>query len=210
MDAANAARELDLIRDVIARTRRRVDPHAFHYVHWGAIVLIWYPVSNWLQNEDRLGAMAAVGAAAVLLGFALSAWREVRLGRERRLAGDDVGLARRVGIVVLANVGAGFLLSGLAPATGFVDGPNVPIVWGLVYANLAFTTGVIYERDFQVAGVAIFAGVVLAMLFQRYNGYILGPVMGLGMIVPGLRAEARVRRLLDRTTVDEGAATGEV
>lgn len=216
-DARRAARELDLIRDVIARTRRHVDPHAFHYVHWGAIVLVWYPVSNALQNAGRLREMAAVGVAAVVLGFVLSAVREARLGKARRLAGEDVGLARRVGYVVLANVVAGFVLSGLAPATGFVEGENVPIVWGLVYANLAFTTGLIYERDFLVAGAAIFAGTVVAMLFPRFNGYILGPVMGLGMIVPGLRAEARVRRLLSGQvgdaadeTADEGGRSGDV
>ena len=210
MDAARAERELDLIRDVIARTRRQVDPHAFHYVHWGWIVLIWYPVANWLQLEGQLAAMGGLGVLAVLGGFALSAWREARLGKERRLAGEDVGLARRVGLVVLANIAGGVLLSALAPATGFIDGPNVPIVWGLVYANLAFTTGVIYERDFLVSGVAIFGGVVLALFFQHYNGYILGPVMGLGMILPGRRAEARVRRLLGAAAVGEGAVTSEV
>jgi hypothetical protein len=206
MDAANAGKDLDLIRDVIARTRQRVDPHAFHYVHWGVIVLIWYPVANWLQNEGRLGAMAAVGIAALVLGFALSGVRESRLGKAPRLPGEDVGLARRVTIVVAANIAAGMVLSGLSPATGFIDGPNVPIVWGLVYANLAFTTGVIYERDFMLAGVAIFLGTVLAMLFQSYSGYILGPVMGLGMIIPGRRAEARVRRIAE----DEGALAREV
>jgi hypothetical protein len=195
VDARQAGRELDLIREVIARTQRRIDPHAFHFVHWGAIVLVWYPLAAWLQAAGHLRAMIAVGIAAVALGFALSFGRELRLRGVPRVAGEDIDLARRVGWVVAANVGAGVLLSGLAPATGLIAGPNVPILWGLVYANLAFTTGVLYQRDFMLGGLAIFAGAVLAMFFQAHSGYILGPVMGLGMIIPGLRAEARVRRL---------------
>jgi uncharacterized membrane protein YgdD (TMEM256/DUF423 family) len=208
VDAREAGRGLDLIRDVIARTRRRLDPHAFHFVHWGAIVLVWYPVATWLTNEGRLGAMAAVGGASIVLGFALSFVRELRLRDAPRLAGGDPSLTRQVGVIVAGNVAAGMLLSSFGPATGVIDGPDVPIVWGLVYANLAFTTGVLYAKDFLVSGVVIFAGTLVAMLVQPYGGYVLGPVMGLGMIVPGRRAEARVRRLAEE---ERGlAAAGEV
>ena len=54
---------------------------------------------------------------------------------------------------------------------------------------------IIYRRAFLVAGVVIFAGVVAAIILPQYNGFILGPCMGLGMIVPGLQAERRVRQL---------------
>ena len=102
------------------------------------------------------------------------------------------------GIVTLI---AGLMLSVLAPATGFIDGPNVPIIWGLVYANMAFMMGVAYSIDFLVSGIVIFIGSAVAILLPQFNGYILGPVMGLGMIVPGLRAEARVRRILESEPV---------
>jgi len=186
--------DLRYLDDLVRRTQARLDPHAFHFVHWGAIVLVWYPIANALQRAERFAAMAALGAGALVLGFTLSAVREIRLTRRPRLAGADTVLSRRIGWIVAACISAGALLSGLAPAFGFVHGPNVPILWGLVYANLAFMTGVIYERDFLWSGVFIFAGVLLAIAFQDWNGYVLGPFMGLGMIVPGLRAERRVRR----------------
>jgi hypothetical protein len=47
----------------------------------------------------------------------------------------------------------------------------------------------------MISGVLIFVGCIMAIILQQYNGYILGPVMGLGMLIPGLRAEARVRQL---------------
>jgi hypothetical protein len=207
MERTEAKRELAFLRELFERTRRRLDPHAFHFVHWGAIVLLWYPVANWLQLQGRFAEMVWVGGGAVALGIALSSGREIRLASKPRLPGEDTVLTRQIIWITAANIGAGMVLSGLAPALGFVDGENVPILWGLVYANLAFMCGVVYERDFLWSGIAIFVGVVLAIAFQPYNGYILGPFMGLGMIVPGLRAERRVRGLLES---ELGSASGSV
>ena len=81
----------------------------------------------------------------------------------------------------------------IAPAFGFIAGPEVPTLWGLVYAAMAFGIGVVYDRAFLVAAVVIFAGAVVAIAWPAGNGYVLGPTMGLGMIVPGWRAERRVR-----------------
>ena len=73
-----------------------------------------------------------------------------------------------------------------------VEGRDVPILWGLAYANVACMTGVVYRREFLWAGLAIFAGAGLAMAFTTWSGLILGPFMGLGMILPGRRAEKSV------------------
>jgi hypothetical protein len=37
-DSQGAARDLEFIRGIVQRTDRRIDPHAFHFVHWGVIV----------------------------------------------------------------------------------------------------------------------------------------------------------------------------
>ena len=53
---AHATDDLDFLRRLLARSERRVDPHAFHFVHWGLIVLVWYPLSNALElADDRSG-----------------------------------------------------------------------------------------------------------------------------------------------------------
>jgi hypothetical protein len=83
------------------------------------------------------------------------------------------------------------VLSAVAPGFGLIEPSNVPLLWGLVYANIAFMSGVVYDREFLWSGVAIFLGAVLAMAYQSYNGYILGPFMSIGLIIPGLRAERR-------------------
>jgi len=195
MEPESARDDLSFIKQVISRTHRLIDPHAFHFVHWGGIVLVWYPLSNLLTDLGRLDWLLPLGIAAIGLGTGLSGLREMRLGRRPRLQGENTFVGRQVVWILASSLGVAGVLSGLAPATGFIEGPDVPIIWGLAYANMAFMIGVVYTRDFLVAGVFIFLGAVVAMLFQDQAGYILGPVMGLGLIVPGVLAERRVRLL---------------
>ena len=195
MDAAGAADDLTFIRAVMDRAQRRIDPHAFHFVHWGALVLVWYPALNLLDRAGERAAMPWVGGGALLLGMLLSGVREWRLSKKPRLAGGESLVERQVLRVVWGSLGAAFLVSFLGPATEFIRGSEVPIVWGFAYANLAFMVGVVYSREYLKAGLFIFAGTLLAMVFEEWNGVILGPFMGLGLMVPGLMAERRVRAM---------------
>lgn len=193
MERAEARTDLDFVKDIVQRTSQRIDAHAFHCVHWGWIVLIWYPLANWFQDQNMMPWYVGAIIVSLLVGTVLSAVRGAAAARNPRLPGGNTFVSTQLARIAFANIIAGFILSSAAPATGFVDGPNVPVIWGLVYANMAFMIGLAYSRDFVISGIAIFAGCVLAMLLPQYNGYILGPFMGLGMIIPGMRAEARVR-----------------
>ena len=195
--SASAQDDLAYIREVVARTDRRIDPHAFHYVHWGLIVLVWYPLGNYFALEGNMRAVLWLGIGALALGMVLSTVREARLGRAGRLPGENTFIGRQVALVTLLTVGAGVVLSAVGPATGFIEGPTVPTLWGVVYATLAAMVGVVYRREFLVSGLVIFAAAVAAMAFPDFNGFILGPVMGLGLIVPGMMAERRVKALRD-------------
>ncbi|MEM7164990.1 MAG: hypothetical protein AAF581_05960 [Planctomycetota bacterium] len=196
MQPQEARNDLDYINRVIKQTQLRIDPHAFHCVHWGVIVLLWYPLHNLLQDLGHYSWLIALAVAALLLGFGLSAGREILLRRRPRMPGEDTHVVKQVLLIVYSLVFAGSALSALAPMLGLIDGRNVPLIWGLVYANMAFMMGVVYTREFLFSGVAIFGGVILAMIFSEYNGYILGVFMGFGMIVPGVIAERRVRRIV--------------
>ena len=54
MEPNTAAADLEYISSVIKRTQKRIDPHAFHFVLWGAIVLVCYPLLNYFQNTENL------------------------------------------------------------------------------------------------------------------------------------------------------------
>ena len=53
-----------------------------------------------------------------------------------------------------------------------------------------------YSREYLVSAAVIFAGCIGAMFRPELSGLILGPCMGLGMIVPGVISERRVRRMM--------------
>jgi hypothetical protein len=172
-------------------------------VHWGLIVLIWYPLANYFIDQAMYRAAIGLGIGSVVFGILLSTVRGTRL--QHRLPGDNTFITRQIFKVFIGCIGGGMVLSAVAPATEWVHGENVPILWGLIYANLAFMLGVIYNRDFVIAGAFIFAGSIVAMFLPHIQGYILGPVMGFGMIVPGMRAEARLKSLL-QVSGDEATA----
>ena len=195
MDTSSAQSDLAFVKDIVQKTSQRIDAHAFHAVHWGLIVLIWYPLGNWFWHQDMLAWYIGIGVASVVLGTILSIWRGAKATRSPRLAGGNTFVSRQLAHIAVGCLLAGFALSWVAPASGFIAGENVPIIWGLVYANMTFMMGVTYSRDFLISGIAIFLGCIAAIVFQDHNGYILGPCMGFGMLIPGLRAEARVRRL---------------
>jgi len=206
----SAASDLEYVRRVIERTQARVDPHAFHFVLWGTLVLFVYPLLNWLETaapDWRL----PIGVAALVVGAAGSALLEWRLQTRPRVAGENTFVARPVVLIVSPVLGAAALLSAIGPPTGAVPGPYVPVVWGFAYAVMAFMVGVVYTTEYLVAGAAIFAGSVVALLHVDVAGYVLGPCMGLGMIVPGLMAERRVARMradddAQAEAADEGRA----
>jgi len=192
---SDPARDLRYIREVLARTEARVDPHAFHFVMWGALVLVCYPLLNWFELTGRLRAMAWLGASALVTGAILSAAFEIRLASRPRLPGENTFVARQVVKIVWLNVGLAALLSAVGPAFGLVPHQGVSLVWGFAYANMAYMVGVVYRTEYLVAGLAIAAASLVAWSMPSYRGFILGPFMGLGMIVPGVMAERRVARL---------------
>lgn len=201
MDERQAGADLEYVRAMMDRAGRRIDPHLFHTVHWGAIVLVWYPLMNYLFAAGRGTAAAAVGGGALLLGAALSVVLEMRLKGRSRVAGGNAHVERQVAAAIFGPIAVGVVLSALGPATGFVDGERITTVWGLLYALMAWNVGVVYTKEWRAAAAVIFAGTVASLFAPHAGGYILGPAMGLGILVPGLMAERRVRRMREEASL---------
>jgi len=193
----DARGDLEYLRAVLARAERRVDPHAFHFVHWGLIVLVLYPLLDWLYREGHSALAAAANGVALLLGTTLSVVRERRLSRHSRLEGADAVVGHQVMAVAMGSVAAGIVLSIAGAATRFADGQAMPVFWGLAYAAMTGGVAVVYRREFVWSAIAILLATCAAMAFPAWSGTILGPVMGLGLAIPGARAERRVRRLAE-------------
>ncbi|MEM8885124.1 MAG: hypothetical protein AAGD14_13730 [Planctomycetota bacterium] len=191
MPEATVHEDLRYIREVLTRTQARIDPHAFHFVLWGGLVLVAYPLLNWFELGGDLAAMAWTGGVALALGTLGSTIFEMRLSGKPRLEGENTFVAGQVVRIVFMNVALGVVLT----AIGLVPPEAIPLIWGFVYANMAYMVGVVYMPEYRWSGIVIAAATLLAWFQADYRGFILGPAMGLGMIVPGVMAERRVARL---------------
>jgi hypothetical protein len=200
MNSPDAQHDLRFIRNVLERTCRRIDPHAAHFVAWGLIVLVWYPAMNAFELAGNGAAMATISAAALLTGIVSSVLVEYRLKRNPPPEGEDTFVGRQVVKVVYGCLAAAIVLSVAGPMLRIFEGHSVSIVWGFAYAVMAYMVGVVYQPEYMVAGAGIFVASVAAMALPAYAGFILGPAMGLGMIVPGVMAKRRVARGVE--TVD--------
>jgi hypothetical protein len=195
MNTEIAVNDLRYIREVLERTRRRIDPHAWHFVWWGTIVLLWYPAHNLMHMNllpDWRFWLFAVALTLGSLGSGLFGWRM----RRPRLAASNTFISRQILIIVFSCLGAALLLNVLGPLMGVLPGRLVPLIWGFAYAHTTFGVGVVYSREYLVSAAVIFAGCIGAMFRPELSGLILGPCMGLGMIVPGVISERRVRRMM--------------
>jgi hypothetical protein len=182
-----AARDLDFVRDVLARTQRRIDAHAYQFVWWGMIVLIWYPTAYFLPEH-----MLTIGAVSLTVGFVGSALMGALKARSSRIQAENTFIGRQIGRVVFGCIAGGVLCSTFAPWSGFIPGPQMATLWALIYAVMAYMVGVVYTREWTVSGIVIFIAAVVAMFLPDHCMIIVGPPMGLGILIPGLIAERRV------------------
>ena len=204
MNTEVASNDLMYIREVLERTRSRIDPHAWQFVLWGIIVLLWYPTHNLMQLNllpDWRFSLFVFALTVGVIGSGLFGWRMSR----RRLTAANTFISRQIGIIVFSCVGSAILLNIVGPLTGILPVELIPLIWGFAYAHIAFGVGVVYSREFLVSAAVIFAGCIAAMFRPELNGLILGPCMGLGMIVPGVISERRVRKMAAEESRDDDA-----
>jgi hypothetical protein len=78
-----------------------------------------------------------------------------------------------------------------------LDAPYLmPFVWAAVYGIGLAVMGILYSKEWLIAGIAVFAAIPIAALHLSHSGTLLGITMGLCCMVPALismrnRAEAR-------------------
>jgi hypothetical protein len=200
MNDQQAIDDLDLVRRILDNTQRRVDPQMFHFIIWGAIVTVWYPLDNWLAAH-RHDEQAIVAAVALLLGATLSILGSVLANRRPRLAASDRDFAARIGMACSVFVGTGMVCS---ICLGVLGGSRwIPHLWGLLYALLLMTLGVFYSAECFWFGMLALGGTIAAAWRLDSAGYLVGLTLGPAALFPGLLAENRVRRLRDEA-VDVG------
>ena len=190
MDDAQAGRDLELVRDLVARTQRRIDTHAYQFIWWGSIVLVWYPLGN--SMPERFGLISVIALAVGAVGSTFLGWRN---NRRPRIAAESTRVSRQLGAIVAVCIGGGIVLSVALPTARALDPRLMPTMWALIYGVMTTMTGIVSTKEWCWSGAGIFAAAIVSLYLPDYSGYITGVAMGLGLIVPGILCERRVARL---------------
>ena len=67
--------------------------------------------------------------------------------------------------------------------------------WALIYGIALSMTGVVYSKEWLLAGIGVFIGMVTAAVIEPYADLILGLAMCLGCVIPSIIALRRLHRL---------------
>jgi hypothetical protein len=195
MDREQLADDLHVIRRVLDQTQRRVDPQMFHMILWGVIVLVWYPLMNWFDLRGNGKGMAISGIAALGFGVLASTYLGWRASRKPRIAAGNAHLASQIGKLVAIFIVTGVVLSMAVPALVRGGERYMVHLWGMIYALMLMSVGVVYSRLVFWCGVPSLLAVLVMLRFPEHAGFVVGPAMGIGSLVAGLIAERRVARL---------------
>jgi hypothetical protein len=62
----------------------------------------------------------------------------------------------------------------------------MPFVWAAVYGIGLAVMGILYSKEWLIAGIAVLVAIPISALYLGYAGTLLGTTMGLCCIVPAL------------------------
>jgi hypothetical protein len=196
MKSFDAAEELNFIHAMINRSHRRIDPAAPIMIAWGAICLIGYSATHWLMHINamhQLGLMWGSLQCAGILFSAVFVWRKARYWRS---LGINTYVSRQLVLIWLIIGANGTLWYIYGPQAGIVSAQAVGFLWAALFAIGLSMMGIVYSKEWLVAGICVSAAIMFAGAFQSLSLIILGTAMGLGCIVPGAIAHVRFHRLL--------------
>ena len=192
MDKNQLAEDIKFMRRIVERTHRRIDPGAPIMITWGTICMIGMPGTQWLVNhgmQDWIGRMW-IGLSAI--GFALTLLFVYQI-RKRELAhGVSSVISGQIGLVWNILWPNGVLWTVLGLYTDPYGGPG--FLWAALYGIGLSMMGILYSKEWLIAGIAVFISIPIAKFALPYSYTILGVVMGLACIVPGMIALRRMRQ----------------
>src|SRR6266850_6425038 len=163
MNREDALDDLRIIRRILEKTHRRIDPHLFHFIIWGGVVLVWFPLLNFLELTGRGHLEGIVCAVAPGVGTLLSATFGFIAARRPRLPTANSYLAHQIGGIVAVFIASGITFRFVLPAV-HPGGQRFALqVWGFAYALMVLVLGVVYSREFLGFGIFMFLASLVSL-----------------------------------------------
>lgn len=212
MENSKIAEDLKFMRSMIERTQRQIDPGAPSIIVWGIVCIIGYCGTQWLLVHAKHGYdFNILWGILYLFGFSLSWFFDHRLKKRMIAKGIKSYISKQINwvwaILVINGIVWGCLIffNNMHLAHGTLDGKafvevylrslrSVMFLWAGIYGIALTMMGILYSKEWLIAGIAVFVSIVIATFVRPYSYIILGIVMGLGCIIPGLIAIRRQRK----------------
>lgn len=193
MEQNQLSDDLKFMRSIIERTQRQIDPAAPIMITWGFICLFGYLATHWLAVEQLFRYIWWLWLIVCWpVGFILSIFFGYRVRKREIRRGVRSYVSKQIGWVWAILVPNGIIWTLLGILRDPFGAPG--FLWASIYGIGLSMMGILYSREWLIAGIGIFVAIIVATFAKPYAYIILGVVMGLGCIIPGLMAQQRVRR----------------
>jgi len=188
-----ALEDIKLIKDMMDRTRKAIDPSAPIFILWGILVVLGNTATHFLaKNVEYHSYIGIMWAVIVFFGMTCSAYIGYKIGRRSHTVGMDYRAGNRIGLIWSILVPVGFAWSFLGPYYDIFKPEFTSVLWAILYSIGIYIMGIFYSKEFIIGGIVIFIGSILSVIFYDYHNLIIAAFMGGGTLYPSIIAQKRV------------------
>ena len=167
--------DLKFIRDMVERTHRQIDPGAPIYITWGLLCLIGYTATHFLKTYQMHRHINNTWLALYAIGIPLCFFFGYRMHKREEARGVRSHISRQIGWIWFIMIGNGILWGTFRFGGRFLG--DINFWWALIYGIALSMTGVVYSKEWLLAGIGVFIGMVTAAVIEPYADLILGLAM---------------------------------
>jgi len=193
MDEQQAREDIQLIRDMLERTRRATAESGALFIFWGIWLVLGLAGHYTVLLLQRYSWIWANWAFFGLTGWVVTAVYSIRRGRQAQMR----TYAQSATAFVSIACSIAFLLAAFVfPLLRIYSYDAIPVNIALISGIMQFVQGGLFRWPLLwAAGILWWVGAAaMAFVPGDWRGVILIPLMILGYLVPGLFFRARFRR----------------
>lgn len=184
---------LKFMRSVIERTHREFDPGAPIFICWGVLCLIGYTGAHFLIAQQMYVWINRMWYALYAVGIPFSIFYSYRMENRQFKLGSVSHISKQIGRIWMILVLNGIVFGTFGLGRNFLG--DIHFFWAWIYALGLSMTGIVYSKEWLIAGIGVFVGILAAVFIKPYAYIILGIAMCIGCVVPSIIAMRRLRRL---------------
>lgn len=184
MDSKKAYEDVQLIKEMLSKTKSRIRGSGKYFILWGYVVLAGILGTYLLSQWERLGWIWALWFSVMLTGSIVT----VFFARSEKERSRVVTLFDRIGAYLGMGFGISFFLATFAfPLLGIYDFSAIGPVTGMLAGTFLFILACVYEWKTLFAAALVWWLFSIGTAFLPHQGRAMAMIIPLilGYIIPG-------------------------